>query len=129
MSYQSRSTNPYIMEKKLNATMAQDIIDIKGSLNSINDKLPRISVYTQISKENVTISASSYTIVSFDITPVQGYIPKALVYMSNSNSHDIVPVTCSKLLQGAMSTNLEVRNLSNSNVTTTIYAIVIWEIV
>ena len=63
MSYQPRSTNPYIMEKKLNdcvggggfdpsvleeiqeeisvlgsanATMDQDITDIKGSLNSIN---------------------------------------------------------------------------------------------
>ena len=66
MSYQPRSTNPYIMEKKLNecvggggfdpsileeieaeisvlgsenTAMAQDIIDIKGSLNSINDNL------------------------------------------------------------------------------------------
>lgn len=66
MSYQPRSTNPYIMEKKLNecvggggfdpsvleeiqaeisvlgsenAAMAQDIIDIKGSLNTINDNL------------------------------------------------------------------------------------------
>lgn len=66
MNYQPRSTNPYIMEKKLNkcvggggldpsileeieaeisvlgsenATMAQDIIDIKGSLNSISDNL------------------------------------------------------------------------------------------
>lgn len=66
MSYQPRSTNPYIMEKKLNecvggggfdpsvlkeiqteisilgsanAAMAQDITDIKGSLNSINADL------------------------------------------------------------------------------------------
>ena len=71
MSYQPRSTNPYIMEKKLdecvggggfdpsvleeieaeisvlgseNTVMAQDIIDIKGSLNSINDKLTQLAV-------------------------------------------------------------------------------------
>lgn len=64
MSFQPRTTNPYIMEKKLyvegggfspavleeiqteisvlgseNAAMAQDIVDIKGSLNSINADL------------------------------------------------------------------------------------------
>jgi len=121
MSYQSRSTNPYIMEKKLNecvggggfdpsvleemqadisvlgsenATMAQDIIDIKGSLNSINDKLSVTDVssgfYVDTSIVTATIVAYKYGKI---ITVYVYYTPKVNISSSNpflfSNTYDM----------------------------------------
>lgn len=103
MSYQPRSTNPYIMEKKLNecvggggfnpsvleeieaeisvlgsenAAMAQDIIDIKGSLNSISDNLDKHAI-----NENTKITLPYNTVYT---TLVDGYFLIRVIASGNN---------------------------------------------
>lgn len=122
MSYQPRSTNPYIMEKKLNdcvggggldpsvleeiqteisilgsenTVMAQDIIDIKGSLNSINDNLNR---FIDVTKELNTYNNS------FSHTATEDCYVGIQFYSENNILNEEIKIDNKRISQRAMST-------------------------